>query len=71
MTPARIRPASLEREARAILSAGRGNASLLVFARLALGLPAAQPFAHPAPAAQPLAAPARADEEEPDHARRP
>ena len=66
MTPARIRPASLEREARAILSAGRGNASLLVFARLALGLSAAQPFAHPAPAA-----PARADEEEPDHARHP
>lgn len=61
MTPARIRPASQEREARAILSAGRGNASLLAFARLALGLPVAQPFARPAPV----------EEEEPDRARHP
>lgn len=43
--PSRIRPASIEREARAILSAGRGTASLLAFARLALGLPQRQPFA--------------------------
>lgn len=51
MTPEaapRIRPASLEREARAILSTGCSSPSLRDFARLALGLPGAhQPFFHP------------------------
>ncbi len=50
--PARIRPASIEAEARAILSTCYGTASLRAFARIALGQPQPQPFASaPAPRA--------------------